>query len=240
MTVINKANIEKFQNILIQKAVLSYPNLIEKSPIDGKYIKKEEDRHYNATFVLDKTITNSDGEVIPNPVVENLKQKIAELQSIYKIKRLKYEVFKDGDEIYEDEEDEKKKKNKEYLRGKYTVKARNNREVQLFVKVNGKATLTSEVDNINNSDLFYGGAIVNAHIELVTYPYKEGEKKEGISLRLHSLQFSQHGTKFSKNTDTPRVDASVKSASMFSSIKDDEEDSDFAPTSKFDVEDEPF
>lgn len=231
MTIIN---MERFQSLSIQKAILSYPHLMEKQPLDNKYVTEEEKRKYVATFILDKTIVNSKGEVLPNPVVETIRERVEELKTISKLKNIPHEVIKDGDEEYDNEEDVEKKKKKEYLRGKYIITAKNSREVKLFVKIDGLATLTSKVENINNTDLFYPGAIVNAHIELAAWPYKEGEKKKGIAVKLHSVQFSKHGKMIGGGTSN-----TTASASIFDSIND-EEDSDFAPTSKFNVEDEPF
>lgn len=225
-----KQSMEKFKKISIEKAILSYPHLIEREPAGGKYNIKEDERKYKATFIIDKTIVTSKGEVIPNPVVENLKEMIEEIKSLSKLKNLPFDIIKDGDEIYDELEDIKDKKNKEYLRGKYTISGKNRREIKLFIRHNGEITETKDIEKFNNSEFFYPGAIVNAHIEIAAYPYTEGEKKKGLSVFIHAVQFAKHGKMIGVKDKS-----SVDSSSVFSALSDDE-DEDISVTNKSNID----
>lgn len=172
------------KNIIISlpKVRLVFPNLFEKTPIDGKFVKTEKDRRFTATFLLNKKDHIGSIEAI-NDATELLMKDL-------KIKKLSNPVMNCCDEelekIYDGDDVGISKKNKmAYKAGHYQLQA--------------KTVLNPVLRKIKGIDLqltdenpFYPGCYVNAIIELAGYNNEFGK---GISKYLKYVLFAKDGEK---------------------------------------------
>lgn len=169
---------EKF-TIAIPKAILSFPYLIEKQPIDSVYIKTEDKRRYSANFILSKD--NEDHM----KVVKEMRDKINKILDIIKLEQNVHILIKDGDKELDRIEDTTKKEKHEYKKNNFIISA-SNRFQPILTGKNGES-----FDPVVEENIFYPGCYVHAFIELV--PYKFNGSWKGIFNRLQHVQFSKDG-----------------------------------------------
>lgn len=181
----------EFKKTLVNlpKVRLIFPSLFEKTPIDGNFVKTEEDRKYSATFLLSKVDHAS--------VIEEINLRSEMIMKNLKLKKLKHPIMKCCDEELEeidesDEDGKAKKRAMMYKANHFQLQAKSS-ILPTLRKI--KATATSKAVDYDievDENPFYAGCYVNAIIELAPYDNTFGK---GISKYLKYVIFNSHGEK---------------------------------------------
>jgi hypothetical protein len=198
------SNNKKSYFYAIPKAILSYHHLLEKCPID-KVIKDEKSRFYSATLLLSK----ADEDHVK--IVEQMKADHETLVKEFRLREFR-KCIKDGDEDYDFEVSEEKKKLIEYKKGHFYISARNKKQPNLTDKFG------EELELPRDNEIFYPSCFVHSYVEMYGHGLENDFNKiVGITFRLHHVQFAKDGRML--GTSRP-----VVASSMFEKFIDTSED----------------
>jgi uncharacterized protein YlbG (UPF0298 family) len=198
--------------ISLPKVRLIHPNLFEKCPVDGEFVKTEQQRYFGAVFLLDKKEHAQ--------TILDLNNAVAKIMERLKIKKLIRPIMSCGDEqlesIFDDEEGRAKKEKMAYLAGHYKLPTKTFLH-PILRKVKGV-----NLDILKDADPFYPGCYVNAIVELAAY--NNPKFGRGISKYLKYVLFAKDGERIGKvRSDKTQFDFDGDSYFTDSSAQDDDD-----------------
>lgn len=195
------------EKILLENVRIAWPNLFEKEPI-SEYIETEEQRRYKVDVLLSKSNQKH------MEYFKKITDTADDILKRIKVKKHRYELFKDGDETYNsiDDSTEKGKERKAscaYMKDTYIITLKNKVAPKLSL-VKGQL-LNPEVDD----NPFYPGCFAHILFTLDSYEFKK--VPTGVTKRLQHILFARDGEMLGGKIDT--IDASDE----FNKIQDDED-----------------